>query len=84
MIQGWKRASANQNVRKLVKEMENIRDDVLSVFKNAAFDFVSQLQNLNENVDIQGIYEVYVCRSILRNTLIDTVIVCPSFLCKCF
>jgi hypothetical protein len=57
-IEEWKRVSVSQKVRKLDKETENIRDHVLKAFKTACFDFVSQLGSLDENVDVDGIYEV--------------------------
>jgi hypothetical protein len=59
-IEDWKLASESQKVRKFDRETENIRDHVLKAFETACCDFVSQLGNLDENVDVEGIYEVFI------------------------
>ena len=59
-VEEWKRASENQKVEKIDRETENIRDDVLNSFETACSDFVSQLENLDENVDVEEIYKVYI------------------------
>ena len=59
-VEEWKRASENQKVEKIDRETENIGDDVLNSFETACSDFVSQLENLDENVDVEEIYKVYI------------------------
>lgn len=57
-MEEWKLTSEKCKARKMDRETEDIRDKVLNAFETASFDFVSQLGNLDENVDVDGIFEV--------------------------
>lgn len=58
-LEEWKRTSEKRKARKLDREREDIRDGVLEAFQMASSDFVSQLGNLDENVDVDEIFEVF-------------------------
>ena len=57
-VEEWKRVSESRKVRKLEQEMEKLQDELSTALDTACCNFVSQLGNLDENVDVDKIYEV--------------------------
>ena len=57
-VEEWKRARRSRKAREFERDRECIREQVFNALERASCDFISQLGNLDDGVNVERIYEV--------------------------